>query len=131
MPHEKRPRRPSNPSGPPLLLVGWSRELSDRPCTACRATNNGRLFYVFVNHYVEDELVKRRVRICRDCVMELLPPLLEGADYWEKSEWLTADSASLGSTLISPAARAEVTLLENRNISTSTAVRRGARKQSA
>jgi hypothetical protein len=65
--------------------------MSDTPCTGCRATNRGRLFFAYVNHYMGDDLVKRRIRMCADCVAELLSPLLEGADYLESGQWVTVD----------------------------------------
>lgn len=63
--------------------------MSDSPCTACRATNNGRLFYAYVNHYVDEDLQKRRVRLCRDCVADVLMPLVESADWQVGREWET------------------------------------------
>jgi len=65
--------------------------MSDSPCTGCRATTRGRLFFAYVNHYMGDELVKRRIRMCADCVADLLAPLLEGADYLESNQWVTVD----------------------------------------
>jgi hypothetical protein len=65
--------------------------MSDMPCTGCRATNRGRLFFAYLNHYMGDELVKRRVRLCADCVAEMLAPVLEGADYLESGQWVTVD----------------------------------------
>jgi len=62
--------------------------MSESPCTGCRATNRGRLFFAYVNHYAGDELTKRRVRLCSDCVADVLGPLLEGADYWENGQWV-------------------------------------------
>lgn len=66
--------------------------MSDSPCTGCRATNRGRLFFVYVNHYVGEEMQKRRVRLCNDCVIDLLVPLLETADYQEGKAWLPFDA---------------------------------------
>jgi hypothetical protein len=63
--------------------------MSDSPCTACRATNNGRLFYAYVNHYVDEDLQKRRVRLCRDCIADVLMPLVDGADWQVGREWET------------------------------------------
>src|SRR5215216_1171518 len=66
--------------------------MSDYPCTGCRSTTAGRLSYVYVQHFVDDELVRRRVRFCRDCLASYLPPLIEGADWstpsrgWESHE---------------------------------------------
>lgn len=79
--------------------------MSDSPCTGCRATSNGRLFYVYVNHYVNEDVEKRRVRICKNCVFDLLAPLLEGADYLENRQWVPVEIASGQNTHI-PAALA-------------------------
>lgn len=62
--------------------------MSDSPCTGCRSTRNGRLFFVYVNHYVGDEVEKRRCRFCRECIAELLAPVIEGADYQEGNRWI-------------------------------------------
>ena len=79
--------------------------MSDSPCTACRSTSNGRLFYVYVNHYVGEDLEKRRARLCRDCVVDVLPPLLDGADYLENREWLTTEqfARSVSTAIAMPA----------------------------
>lgn len=71
----------------PWALLGGGVPMSDSPCTGCRATNRGRLFFVYVNHYVEDEVGKRRARLCQGCVYDLLAPLLEHADYLENGSW--------------------------------------------
>jgi len=64
--------------------------MSDSPCTCCRSTRNGRLFYVYVNHYcATEEKEERRARLCQTCVMDVLSPLLEGADYREGNEWIS------------------------------------------
>jgi len=68
--------------------------MSDSPCTACRSTANGRLFYAYVNHYVGDDLEKRRVRLCTQCVVDLLVPLLEGADALEGKQWISIETAA-------------------------------------
>jgi hypothetical protein len=62
--------------------------MSDRPCTACRSTTNGRLFFVYVNHYASAEDVEqRRARLCKDCVIDLVVPLIENADHREGNSW--------------------------------------------
>lgn len=61
--------------------------MSDRPCTGCRSTSNGRLFFAYVNHYVGDDLERRRVRLCRECIVELLEPLVECADKQVDGRW--------------------------------------------
>lgn len=68
--------------------------MSDYPCTGCRSTRNGRLFFAYVHHYMDEDLVKRRVRLCPNCCADLLAPLLEGADYKEGSEWIAIERSS-------------------------------------
>jgi len=65
--------------------------MSDSPCTGCRSTRNGRLFFAYVNHYGFEDLEKRRVRLCQRCVAELLAPLLECADFLEGGAWQPFD----------------------------------------
>lgn len=66
--------------------------MSDSPCTGCRATNNGRLMFFYVNYYDDQELLKRRCRLCQKCVAELVAPLIEGADFQNgKKEWQVAE----------------------------------------
>lgn len=65
--------------------------MSDAPCTGCRSTNKGRLWYAYVHHYVGQEREERRVRLCKDCIVEVLVPLLESADWKEGDEWLPID----------------------------------------
>lgn len=68
--------------------------MSDSPCTVCRSTANGRLFYAYVNHYMSGDTVeRRRLRLCRDCVFEF-GSFLEGADYMEKGTWVSVEVAS-------------------------------------
>lgn len=62
--------------------------MSDAPCTGNRETDKGRLFYVYVNHYDGDTLVKHRARLCRDCIVELLAPLIENADVLQDTRWV-------------------------------------------
>lgn len=67
--------------------------MSDSPCTSCRSTRNGRLFFIYVNHYLSgDALEKRRLRLCRECVFEL-GGFLEGADMMEGGDWCSVESA--------------------------------------
>lgn len=54
--------------------------MSDIPCTGCRSTSNGRLTYFYVNYYDDQVLVKKRVRLCRECVVDLAMPMLTDAD---------------------------------------------------
>jgi hypothetical protein len=65
--------------------------MSDAPCTGCRQTDNGRLFYVYVQHFPDDEFTKRRARLCRDCLAENLPPLIESSDHWDGQHWLSEE----------------------------------------
>lgn len=58
-------------------------------CTGHGGPAKGRLFFAYVHHYTGDERQERRVRLCQDCVAELLAPLLEQADYREGDEWHT------------------------------------------
>lgn len=66
--------------------------MSDSPCTGCRRTNNGRLFYAYVHHFMNVDRESRRVRLCKDCVFEMLAPLLEGADYGEGNSWIPCEA---------------------------------------
>jgi hypothetical protein len=61
--------------------------MSDSPCTGCRSTRHGRLFYAYVNHFMGTDMERRRVRLCQQCVFDLLGPLLEGADHQEDGQW--------------------------------------------
>lgn len=66
--------------------------MSDYPCTGCRATNRGRLTYVYLQYFDDQELVRRRARLCADCVVDLLPPMLEGADYsGDNRSWIPVE----------------------------------------
>lgn len=66
--------------------------MSDFPCTGCRSTANGRLTYFYVNYYADQELVKRRARLCQNCVVDVVPQLLEGADYQdEQRNWIPVE----------------------------------------
>lgn len=67
--------------------------MSDAPCTGCRRTNNGRLFYAYVHHFMNVDRESRRVRLCKDCVFEMLAPLLEGADYGEGNSWIPCEAS--------------------------------------
>lgn len=78
--------------------------MSDSPCTGCRSTRNGRLFFAYVNHYGGEDLEKRRVRLCQQCVADLLAPLLECADFMEDGQWLSFD------TKLAPPASSESTV---------------------
>lgn len=69
--------------------------MSDVPCTGCRSTRNGRLFYAYLNHYAGDDLERRRLRLCRDCVADYLAPLLEGADYQEDGQWIFCEARAI------------------------------------
>lgn len=68
--------------------------MSDSPCTVCRSTSNGRLFYAYVNHYMSGDTVeRRRLRLCRDCVFEF-GSFLDGADYMENGIWVSVEVAN-------------------------------------
>lgn len=67
--------------------------MSDSPCTGCRRTDNGRLFYAYVHHYMNVDREDRRVRLCKDCVFEKLSDLLEGADVQEGGVWTPLEAS--------------------------------------
>jgi len=69
--------------------------MSDFPCTGCRSTTYGRNWYFYVNYYDDQELIKRRARLCKDCVANIVPQLLEGADYQDdRKNWVPVERHS-------------------------------------
>ena len=68
--------------------------MSDFPCTSCRNTH-GSNQYFYVNWYDDRELVKRRLRLCRDCVMEFFA-FLEYADVRDASgHWAFCEKVAI------------------------------------
>jgi hypothetical protein len=59
--------------------------MADSPCTKCGEKCNGKLFFAYVNYYEEQELIKRRLRICQACVFDFFAPLIELSD--RQSNW--------------------------------------------
>jgi len=65
------------------------------PCSNCRRTDQGKLYYVYLQHFVADDLVRTRGRLCRDCRDGIL------GDYFAcceerspRGEWLTVEERS-------------------------------------
>ena len=67
---------------------------------------------------MEQEVTKRRLRLCADCVMELLAPLLEGADVLEGNQWTPIDAAAVMSSRTPPAHLAESSSIAEATTST-------------
>jgi hypothetical protein len=65
--------------------------MADMPCSCCDTGFSGRAFLAYVNFYDGDELVKKRVRLCQNCIVEHFLPLVENADEKDSRErWLPA-----------------------------------------
>jgi hypothetical protein len=54
--------------------------MADSPCTRCGERCNGKLFFAYVNYYDDEQLIKRRLRMCQECVFQHFGPLIEFAD---------------------------------------------------
>lgn len=65
--------------------------MSYSPCQGCRSTNNGRLFYAYFQTFLEDDMLRYRLRLCRDCFAETVPQLQELADKEIDGTWIPSD----------------------------------------
>ena len=66
--------------------------MADSPCTKCGEKCNGKLFFAYANYYEEQELIKRRLRLCQACVFDFFAPLIEFADRQSNfGNWIPAE----------------------------------------
>lgn len=74
--------------------------MADQPCSCCESGFSGRAFIAYVNFYDGDDLCKRRLRLCQNCIAEHFLILIENADekdsrdVWRpargEKQWLSA-----------------------------------------
>lgn len=66
--------------------------MSDYPCSNCRATNRGRLKYVYVTYFKGEDVIKTRGRLCAECFDGLLADYLAVAEIPDaRGRWLTKE----------------------------------------
>src|ERR1700752_825091 len=70
--------------------------MADSACTVHGGKVNGKLFFAYVNYYEDDVLVKRRLRMCSECVVAGFDPLIDGADeYTTHGQWRPKEDSVL------------------------------------
>ena len=73
------------PTPPGAIPSGWEGLVSWDPCTICRSTGNGRLFFAYVSTFQGQTRIATRLRLCASCFDSALTMLLESGETQDPS----------------------------------------------